>query len=398
MHWNGRDGEASKRNTGRISTPPTCVPDRVLGTLPVSEAARVCARGGRYLHLSIDIPAEARGRELSADDMQAFGAQLEEYFIWRVKVMAFIRRIFGYLRDLFLVTLGTLFLGVGVGMFADLISPVFGVGDGPVPSVLRILSFLLLALVLGICGLVLIRWGSFGNLLQSAAKKLDPDEPIHTVIIGLSPLDKKAGSLEAVKKMVAIYSLAELAQDVAGFGEWAKGKDPAPVTPPWQQAWRRIQAHRDTLREIIVVPSRETAREYNDFEETLRTLLNREPALSNVSIRCALPNSAYGLDPEARRRQGMYPDYTDYDQTHLALRRAIAQSQSKHRNICIDYTSGMASFSVAAAAITVNTQVRIGYVETRMEVYESEKEDAATRISGGRAVLYKFGIALPGQQ
>ncbi len=53
--------------------------DHVLGTLPVSEAAEVCARGGRYFHLKLNLPPEARGRELSADDMERFGAALEEY-------------------------------------------------------------------------------------------------------------------------------------------------------------------------------------------------------------------------------------------------------------------------------------------------------------------------------
>lgn len=59
--------------------------DRVLGTLPVHLAAEVCSRGARYLHLSLDIPAHRRGGELSAADMDAFGARLEEYRVERVE-------------------------------------------------------------------------------------------------------------------------------------------------------------------------------------------------------------------------------------------------------------------------------------------------------------------------
>lgn len=33
--------------------------DVVIGSLPVNLAAEVCARGARYLHLSLDLPAEA---------------------------------------------------------------------------------------------------------------------------------------------------------------------------------------------------------------------------------------------------------------------------------------------------------------------------------------------------
>ena len=55
--------------------------DTVVGTLPVNLAAQVCARGGRYLHLSLDLPPEWRGRELSAEDMRRFGARVEEFSI-----------------------------------------------------------------------------------------------------------------------------------------------------------------------------------------------------------------------------------------------------------------------------------------------------------------------------
>lgn len=53
--------------------------DVVIGTLPVNLAAEVCARGARYLHLTLDLPADWRGRELSAADMAACGARIEEY-------------------------------------------------------------------------------------------------------------------------------------------------------------------------------------------------------------------------------------------------------------------------------------------------------------------------------
>ena len=58
--------------------------DKVLGTLPVSIAAEVCERGGRYFHLTLNMPKERRGDELSAEDMEAFGAELEEYEVRRV--------------------------------------------------------------------------------------------------------------------------------------------------------------------------------------------------------------------------------------------------------------------------------------------------------------------------
>jgi len=58
--------------------------DQVIGTLPVNLAAQVCDRGGRYIHLALDVVVEMRGRDLSADEMTACGARLEEYRVERV--------------------------------------------------------------------------------------------------------------------------------------------------------------------------------------------------------------------------------------------------------------------------------------------------------------------------
>ncbi len=50
--------------------------DTVIGTLPPDLAAAVCASGAKYLHLSVTLPIAARGRELSADEMEHHGARL----------------------------------------------------------------------------------------------------------------------------------------------------------------------------------------------------------------------------------------------------------------------------------------------------------------------------------
>jgi len=58
--------------------------DVILGTLPVNLIAEMNERGGRYFHLTLELPAEKRGTEISAADMQHFGARLEEYQACRV--------------------------------------------------------------------------------------------------------------------------------------------------------------------------------------------------------------------------------------------------------------------------------------------------------------------------
>ncbi|NCA70643.1 MAG: CRISPR-associated protein Csx16 [Sphingobacteriia bacterium] len=58
--------------------------DILIGSLPVNLAAEVCTRGARYLNLSLDLTAALRGVELSAEQMRACGARVEEYRIQRL--------------------------------------------------------------------------------------------------------------------------------------------------------------------------------------------------------------------------------------------------------------------------------------------------------------------------
>ena len=55
--------------------------DTVLGVLPIHLACEVVSKGGRYFHLQMDVPAEARGKEFTAEDMKNYGATLQEYII-----------------------------------------------------------------------------------------------------------------------------------------------------------------------------------------------------------------------------------------------------------------------------------------------------------------------------
>ncbi|NVO23316.1 CRISPR-associated protein Csx16 [Donghicola mangrovi] len=53
--------------------------DRVYGTLPIQLVAEVCAKGARYFHVILDLPAEHRGKELTMVDLQRFGIRLQEF-------------------------------------------------------------------------------------------------------------------------------------------------------------------------------------------------------------------------------------------------------------------------------------------------------------------------------
>jgi CRISPR-associated protein Csx16 len=82
--WAARHGLKVDRQLDHLDVAIIQPGDTVIGILPVNLAAEVCARGGRFFNLSLTVPPEARGRELSADELEQFGARLEEYRVERV--------------------------------------------------------------------------------------------------------------------------------------------------------------------------------------------------------------------------------------------------------------------------------------------------------------------------
>jgi CRISPR-associated protein Csx16 len=82
--WARRQGLTVDRMVEHLQVEDVRPGDTVIGTLPVHLAAAVCARGARFLQLSVDLPPALRGRELSAEELQACGARLEEYRVERV--------------------------------------------------------------------------------------------------------------------------------------------------------------------------------------------------------------------------------------------------------------------------------------------------------------------------
>lgn len=83
VEWAARQGLKVDRQVDHLDVTTIQPGDTVIGVLPVNLAAEVCARGGRFFALSLDLPPEARGRELSADELEQFGARLEEYCVVR---------------------------------------------------------------------------------------------------------------------------------------------------------------------------------------------------------------------------------------------------------------------------------------------------------------------------
>jgi CRISPR-associated protein Csx16 len=79
IEWAKRQGLNIDRWVEHLDPAEVEIGDTVIGTLPVNLAAEACKRGAYYLHLSLTVPAEWRGRELSADELLAASAELRTY-------------------------------------------------------------------------------------------------------------------------------------------------------------------------------------------------------------------------------------------------------------------------------------------------------------------------------
>ncbi|WP_296271859.1 CRISPR-associated protein Csx16 [Pseudomonas sp. UBA6323] len=77
--WLAARGLSVDRQIAHLDPEQIALGDLVIGTLPINLVAALCARGARYVHLALELPAEARGRELSAAELDRFGARLTCY-------------------------------------------------------------------------------------------------------------------------------------------------------------------------------------------------------------------------------------------------------------------------------------------------------------------------------
>lgn len=79
IEWIEQLGVEIDHYVGSFDTNIVQMGDNVIGTLPISLIAEVCDRGGTYFHICLELPANLRGSELSAQQMRDCNARLECY-------------------------------------------------------------------------------------------------------------------------------------------------------------------------------------------------------------------------------------------------------------------------------------------------------------------------------
>lgn len=82
VEWFASRGMAVDHVVDHIDPAVISAGDVVIGSLPVHLAAEICARGGRYFHLVLNVPPDKRGAELTPREMDEYGARVREFRVW----------------------------------------------------------------------------------------------------------------------------------------------------------------------------------------------------------------------------------------------------------------------------------------------------------------------------
>ena len=83
VFWAAKAGVKTGNSSIVESLDPSVINDgdKVIGTLPIHLVEQVIRRGGTYFHIAMDLPEEARGKELTEKEMKNFNARLEQYYV-----------------------------------------------------------------------------------------------------------------------------------------------------------------------------------------------------------------------------------------------------------------------------------------------------------------------------
>lgn len=209
------------------------------------------------------------------------------------------------------------------------------------------------------------------RIVVSRMSELEPaDLPRKVLILGLSALPPGTSIEQALAEAQAwsgsrrhLYTGPAAAWNEARGGSAAQGRAAA---AGWQQAARMVAVHLDSgkLRRIYVLPSAETRASFEGFKSYLTTLFGVPLDVRLVSAEDGSEfEDAAAVDLRRRR------SYDNYVYLRDGLKRAIAVAQRDltdidERDICIDATAGFKLFSIAAAVVTLDRTVVLGYVVT----------------------------------
>lgn len=247
-----------------------------------------------------------------------------------------------------------------------------------------IMLFGIVAAVLVVVLLTLMRKTFFGH--QAVFLRAEQGTGRAVVIMGLSKLENVAqadgqigrGKYDADVKELSEKGFEQASRSVKEMEQdgliWRDATNPDRLNGPGAltivQNFRALSPHRldNRLEFVVIVPSRETAAFAPAFARTLREMLanqNKDKAtFKPVTVRVL---GDRGEDEATDLDQSAIPAYEDYEQVRngiLSARRLALKAGFSDRDICIDATTGIKTFSIAAATVTLNHDMLFSYVIT----------------------------------
>jgi hypothetical protein len=217
---------------------------------------------------------------------------------------------------------------------------------------------------------------AFDSRARVASDPADPRLGARPVLImGLSPLSEAQqttvrGDIERIKR--GDFGPDQVGLPVRDFmvlQRVANGRAVVPAATPWQQNIRAMRFHASPrvpaerrLKKALVLPSQESTGQFVLFKEYADALFKGEVEVDFVRQSPGAPQFFCIRDANGNESR----DYESYDYVRDGLERAKDQAIVGHKyrvaDICIDTTPGQKPFSIAAAIMTLNTDVVFSYV------------------------------------
>lgn len=257
-----------------------------------------------------------------------------------------------------------LFGGLLPEVFSNIISRLIGEDPGVVANIF-ILLFMLIILFFIFQFLVERAGEIFGS--SATIFRQEQEQPKRFLIMGYSPMGKsEISSATAHVKEVPLNIIASSSDT---YNEYLSTNNiKAPERFFWQQNVRSVYVHREKLERIYVLNP-----DNNQFEE-FRTFLNLcfRDEIPNLEVECISVKGDKTIPFQVPARTGGGYEKVSYEYYHYVyegLSRALEMiheylgtARNVDEQICIDATPGYKPFSIAAAIITLNRNLKFSYV------------------------------------
>jgi CRISPR-associated protein Csx16 len=375
QEWARRHGFGNVETLDHLDAQIINSDDIVIGALPPQLAAAVIDRGGAYHHLIMDVPATERGKELSADDMERFGARVQRFMVAaidgaaesavarasepedevpteRETIAGALRWARRFRRWSFTGALAIVVwwcADSGKTALKDVLQAVRGIHAGAAgawPDLLINVG-VFVACAAGVAVASYLVYKQSGRLLRPiiTAGKDDQSKPRQVVVLALSAPNMTKPEHVALMDRCDGMTMDEICFDA----EMSKAKF------NWQQPFRALRRHtqrgKTTRVFVITSPGERGSHKYFERFHDLAT-----------SRACLV-----GADLDVRCAPGCPVDFDDYPAVERVVADLIETLTSgpkrvKRSQISLDATGGNKITGIAAAVVSMNRDLEFTYV------------------------------------